>query len=118
MGSYTQQQPPYIGRDPVVIVQDTQHSKLVCILHLDYVHRAVEAPSRGCWLEAAAVTEAQLLLSKSAMELLVLVMCVCLCVCVRCFTKLNRATDFCTHLFKATSISAIMMCWWVEADKC
>ena len=80
MGSYTQQQqPPYIGRDPVVIVQDTQHSKLVCILHLDYVHRAMEAPSGGCWLEAAAGTEAQLLLSKSAMELLaglVLVMCV------------------------------------------
>ena len=63
MGSYTQQQqPPYIGRDPVVIVQDTQHSKLVCILHLDYVHRAMEAPSGGCWLEAAAVAEAQLLL--------------------------------------------------------
>ena len=65
-------------------MQDTQHSKLVCILHLDYVHRAMEAPSGGCWLEAAAVAEAQLLLSKSAMELLVglvLVMCVCVCVC-------------------------------------
>lgn len=87
MGSYTQQQqPPYIGRDPVVIVQDTQHSKLVCILHLDYVHRAMEAPSGGCWLEAAAGTaEAQPLPSKSAMELLLagllLVMCVSVCVC-------------------------------------
>ena len=76
----------------------------------------MEAPSAGCCCRrrGSAAT------AKSAMELLdglVLVMVVCVCVCVRCFTKLNRATDFCTHLFKATSISAIMMCWWVEADK-
>jgi hypothetical protein len=92
MGSYTQQQqPPYIGRDPVVIVQDTQHSKLVCILHLDYVHRAMEAPSGGCWLEAAAGTEAQLLLllSKSAMELAGLVLVMCVSVCVRCGALLS-----------------------------
>lgn len=67
-------------------MQDTQHSKLVCILHLDYVHRAMEAPSGVCWLEAAAVAKAQLLLSKSAMDAAgwpggASYVCVSVCVC-------------------------------------
>ena len=53
--------------------QDTQHSKLVCILHLDYVHRGLRLlllrGSRVPRIHQCSTGATSKLLSKSAMEM-------------------------------------------------